>query len=128
MEKPEKKEGLLEKKGAFRHNWLQRWFVLEDGKLNYYKNRNDPQPKGAIGLVNVTIFPHVEKNGQELSNYFNIRTASRDYLIRATTQQDKETWVKALKSHLKIDPNTPKEKPKFFKQNSFMGVVKEKEK
>ncbi len=33
-------EGFLEKKGAVRHNWLKRWFVLEDKKaLIYYDRR-----------------------------------------------------------------------------------------
>jgi len=125
--KIEDKSGFLEKKGAFRHNWLQRWFVLHDGKLNYYKTKSDPQPKGTIPLTNVVIYPHVEKNGQELSNYFNIRVSNRDYLIRASTLEDKDSWVKAIKASSKVDSNAPKEKPKFFKQSSFMGVVKEKE-
>lgn len=33
-------EGWLEKKGAIRHNWLRRWFVLESKKsLIYYEKK-----------------------------------------------------------------------------------------
>jgi hypothetical protein len=31
------KEGFLVKRGAIRHNWLRRWFMLRDEFLFYYE-------------------------------------------------------------------------------------------
>jgi len=62
-----------------------------------------------------------------MSNYFNIRVGSRDFLIRAENATDKAEWVKTIKANIVKDddaPNSPKH-AKSKKSNSFLGVVKE---
>lgn len=36
---PQTKEGWLEKKGAVNKNWRERWFVLQNGLLEYYVDK-----------------------------------------------------------------------------------------
>jgi len=125
------KTGFLEKKGVVRHNWLKRWFVLEQTEkatvLKYYKTQKDfeaKKPKGEISLLNAVLYAHVEKKGAEMPNYFNVRVGNRDFLIRAADADDKASWVKAIKAHIVKDDSVSKN-PKMKKTPSFLGVVKE---
>lgn len=36
---PQTKEGWLEKKGAVNKNWRERWFVLREGSLEYFVDK-----------------------------------------------------------------------------------------
>jgi len=48
------KQGILEKKGAKRKNWNERWFVLKDNYLFYCKNEKS-NPQGIINLHGCTV-------------------------------------------------------------------------
>jgi hypothetical protein len=37
----------------------------------------DAAPKGEILLVNATLYAHVEKKGEEMNTYFNVRVGNR---------------------------------------------------
>ena len=97
-------EGWLEKKGAIRHNWLKRWFVLESKKaLVYYEKKGvsifynaykiseiifkDVEPLGVIPLTNATCYASVEKNKVIKPLFLNIRTENRDFLVRAESKE-----------------------------------------
>lgn len=98
-------------------HWLAFTLVQEKTKL-----------RGEITLVNATMYAHVEKRGQEMSNYFNIRVANRDYLIRAKDADEKADWVKAIKENIVKDDSAPAPAKRGIlgKSNSFLGVVKDK--
>jgi len=121
------KQGYLEKKGVIRHNWLKRWFVLEEGHImKYYTDNKSPAAKGSISLVNAQLYAHVEKKkGSEMPTYFNLRTDNRDYLIRAPDAEEKIAWVEALKANLVKDDGKNGRGKGLFKTNSFLGVVKD---
>ena len=40
----------MHKLGSFRKNWLQRWFVLNEGTLQYYGAESDTKPKKLVVL------------------------------------------------------------------------------
>lgn len=44
---PQTKEGWLEKKGAVNKNWRERWFVLQNGLLEYYVDKEVRDNKAA---------------------------------------------------------------------------------
>lgn len=46
------KEGFMLKQGHLNKTWKRRYFVLEAGSLEYYKNPQDKHPKGSIALGN----------------------------------------------------------------------------
>lgn len=120
------KEGWLEKKGVKRHSWMKRYFVLKKGELHYFKDDKQPIAKGIVSLTNVTLYAHVEKKGEEMAQYFNIRTPTRDYLIRAADIDEKLEWIRAIKDQITKDKSSsPAPKRGVLKQHSFLGVVKE---
>jgi len=117
------KEGFLEKKGVIRHNWTRRWMVLVKNKeIRYYKNPQDPEPKGVIPLLNASLYTHVEKKQAEMVGYLNLRVGNRDFLLRAADDDDKLEWVKAIKANIVLDESESSKK--LTKQSSFLGVVK----
>jgi len=120
------KEGFLEKKGVIRHNWTNRYMILERKKeIRYYKTQQDlSSPKGVIPLENASVYSHVEKKGKEMSTYFNVRVGTRDYLLRASSAEEKASWVKAIKSNVFTTEEKDK-KPELKKSNSYLGVVKQ---
>jgi len=98
---------------------------LERNKeIRYYKEPTDTAAKGAISLINATLYAHVEKKGKEMDTYFNIRVANRDFLLRAATGDEKNEWVQAIKSNIVIDTNGQEDKKGMTKSSSFLGVVK----
>jgi len=118
------KEGYLEKKGVIRHNWTRRWMVLEKNKeIRYYKTPQDAEPKGVIPLLNASLYTHVEKKQAEMVGYLNLRVGNRDFLLRAADDDDKQEWVKAIKSNIVLDEKEESSR-KLAKQSSFLGVVK----
>jgi len=74
--------------------------------------------------MNATLYAHVEKKGKEMDNYFNIRVANRDFLLRALSMEEKNDWVTAIKTNIVIDTKTPEPDRKLNKTSSFLGVVK----
>lgn len=128
--KPVVKGGWLEKKGAIRHNWLKRWFELDSNEkfLYYYDKKGDAQAKGVIPLTNATCYAHVEKKGVVKPLFFNIRTETRDFLIRAETPEEKGDWVKAIKSQCVKGTLSPEAKKHLQrKASSFIGRTTEDE-
>jgi len=129
-DKPIIKEGFLEKKGAIRHNWLKRWFELDakNKYLSYYDKKGDAQPKGVIPLTNATCYAHVEKKGVVKPLFFNIRTETRDFLIRAEIPEDKSEWVKLIKSQCVKGQLSPEGKRHLMKKSStFIGRTTEED-
>lgn len=124
------KEGFLEKKGAIRHNWLKRWFELDSKNkyLIYYDKKGDLHTKGVIPLTNATCYAHVEKKGVTKPLFFNIRTETRDFLIRAESQEEKNAWVKLIKSQCVKGELTPEGRKYLSKKSStFIGRASEED-
>jgi len=122
------KEGFLEKKGAIRHNWRKRWFELDSTQkfLCYYVKKGDTQAKGVIPLTNATCYAHVEKKGSVKPLFFNIRTETRDFLIRAESPEEKVEWVKLIKTQCIKGQLSPEGKKHLAKKaSSFIGRTTE---
>jgi len=119
------KEGWLEKKGVRNKIWSKKYFVLSsETKMIYFADVSDKESKGSISLENTVIFAHVEKKGKTKPLLFNIRTIERDYLLRASTTEEKDDWAKILKANIK----TTDKKPGFSKSGSFLGKTTEERK
>jgi len=75
------------------HGWQERYIVLRDGILSYYKNQMDTQYgcRGAITLKQSTITPH------ELDECrFDIRVNDCVWYLRANTSEERAKWISAL--------------------------------
>eukprot|EP01116_Phalansterium_solitarium_P000393 TRINITY_DN10263_c0_g1_i1.p1 TRINITY_DN10263_c0_g1~~TRINITY_DN10263_c0_g1_i1.p1 ORF type:complete len:239 (-),score=16.68 TRINITY_DN10263_c0_g1_i1:383-1060(-) len=122
--------GVLEKKGTVRHNWLKRWFELDSEQhyLNYYDNPKGSQsePRGSIPLINATCYAHVEKKGQVKPLFFNIRTETRDFLLKALSKEDKAQWVAAIKAQCIKGNLTPEMRKQLMRKgSSFIGKTQD---
>lgn len=119
------KEGSLCKQGHLVKSWKHRWFRLKNGKLYYFKDRNDDRPVGEIPLSACEIDDCVKVTGKE--NCFSINSRSggvtKKFIIQSTSKKETEEWVKAIQTgreyspvgtpfnvahntHVRFDPNT----------------------
>jgi len=55
------KDGFLFKLGHVVKNWKKRWFVLKDGKLFYYRSKEDKEPTGIIPLKGASVWGSEKK-------------------------------------------------------------------
>ncbi|KAG8198398.1 hypothetical protein JTE90_021640 [Oedothorax gibbosus] len=91
------KSGYLTKLGGKFKTWRKRWFVLNNGTLNYYKSQTDVnrKPQGQIVLDNVC-----RVNRAEGAATFEISTGKRVYYLTADSISMMEEWIKVIQNVL----------------------------
>ena len=75
------------------HGWQERYIVLKDGVLSYYKSQSEVQYgcRGAIAIKQSSIFTH------ELDDCrFDIKVNDSVWYLRAKTVEDRQKWLEAL--------------------------------
>ncbi|PRP86422.1 myotubularin-related protein 2 [Planoprotostelium fungivorum] len=85
------KQGFLLKKGGNRHNWKSRWFICTPHYVCYFKKQTDQKPCGQVSLEGAKIGTSNRK-----ANCFAIHTVQRTYFISATTEAERDEWMKVL--------------------------------
>ncbi|KAI5709510.1 hypothetical protein M8J76_006484 [Diaphorina citri] len=86
-------QGYLSKWTNYIHGWQNRWIVLTNGTLSYYKSDTEAAHgcRGAISLSRATIKAH------ELDLCrFDISVNDCVWCLRAETEEDKQNWVDVL--------------------------------
>ncbi|KAL1462456.1 hypothetical protein WDU94_014290 [Cyamophila willieti] len=86
-------QGYLSKWTNYIHGWQNRWIVLTNGILSYYKSDTETAHgcRGAISLSRATIKAH------ELDLCrFDISVNDCTWCLRAETEEDKQNWVDVL--------------------------------
>ena len=101
--------GWLIKKGGFRHNWLKRWFKLDDVSrtLEYYEmpGQNRSGLKGTISLaecylVRTSQHPAADASALEME----LVAKERTYRVRALSSPAVfRAWLAAIQSQLNTD-------------------------
>jgi len=85
-------KGALRKRGRVFGRLSRRWFTLDEGAINFYKNSKKETPTRRIALNEVikvtpdTRHPHA----------FVVQTKSRSVLFSASSDKEKEMWVSAI--------------------------------
>lgn len=92
------KEGRLRKEGGSIKSWKTRWCVIEDNHLLYYKNEKKRELKGSISLKVVSKIGPV--NYKKKKFCFEMVTPDRDYHLTATSPEEMDGWVVALRRNL----------------------------
>ncbi|XP_076435222.1 sesquipedalian-1-like [Babylonia areolata] len=91
------KEGYLLKRGDLNKGFQKRWFLLRGNLLFYSEKRGDKEPAGVIILEGCSI---EIADCEQVDNYaFQITfpgSATRNYVLSASSQEDLESWMKAL--------------------------------
>jgi len=85
-------KGPLRKRGRVFGRLTRRWFTLDEGCINFYKNSKHETPKRRIALADVVKvttdarYPHA----------FVVQTRTRSVLFSASSDKEKEMWVSAI--------------------------------
>mmetsp|Transcript_20370 Transcript_20370/g.34761 ORF Transcript_20370/g.34761 Transcript_20370/m.34761 type:complete len:488 (-) Transcript_20370:14-1477(-) len=87
--------GLLRKQGHVVKNWKSRWFVIQQDKMFYFKNRGDPKPAGVIPLRSVRCHVINFKNKEFVFELIAPKI-NKSFNIQATSKHEMETWLKAI--------------------------------
>lgn len=89
--------------------WVQRWFTVEDGRLQWYRSKSEHVARGFIDLRTVTSIKEFE-SGKEGSYSFVIYSEERTLLLRAVNKRDLDRWVNQLRLQLDYIRGSPVEK------------------
>jgi len=87
------KEGFLTKRGHSIQSWKNRWFVLQNNFLFYFRTKYDPSPLGAIPLqdcVYCGLYPGGRKN------CFSVHTRARTFLLIANSLRESNEWITVI--------------------------------
>ena len=92
---PVDKEGYLMKRGEVNKSFQKRWFVLKGNLLFYFDKPEEREPTGVIIIEGCTV------ELAEMTDAFTFElvfpgAASRTYVLAASTQEDMESWMKAI--------------------------------
>ncbi|TMW61499.1 hypothetical protein Poli38472_012690 [Pythium oligandrum] len=88
-------------------NWKERFFVLAEGHLSYYKqasgffnsNKEDiVHLKGELELTPETIVR--KSNIDDKANCFEVVTPNKRMFAQASTAKEMEDWIKSIRSHV----------------------------
>lgn len=92
---PIDKEGYLLKRGEVNKAYQKRWFILKGNILFYYDKKGDREPIGAIILEGCTVELAEMTDAYTFELVFQ-GAGSRTYILSADTQEDMESWMKAI--------------------------------
>jgi len=90
--------GFLTKQGKLRKTWKSRFFVLENGILSYYDNKEmyPGKPAGRIELKTVlNIQDRPDKDGK--SHLFEVVAPQRTFFIQAESEEKRKEWLDILR-------------------------------
>ncbi|KAG5830959.1 pleckstrin-like [Anguilla rostrata] len=98
MEPKQIREGYLVKKGTVLNSWKVVWVVLSDDGVEFYKKKTDSSPKGMIPLKGTTLTSPCQDFSKR-TLVFKLTTAkNQDHYFQATHLENKEVWIKDIKS------------------------------
>ena len=104
LEMVELRTGWMVKQGRIRRSWRRRFFVLQGGtllgRLDYFKHERRGW-KGAVSLLRAQPAETIAAPPKARGLYcFTIRTATRDWIIGAETEEDRSVWIAAINAVL----------------------------
>lgn len=102
-------EGFLWKRGEKNKAWKERYFILEDSKLHYAKQKNSKK-LGSIEILHSKIsISQPDSEGARAGWFsFTIQPSGlgRIYILETGTDSDRQKWIDALLSQLKSPLST----------------------
>ncbi|XP_064607533.1 ceramide transfer protein-like [Liolophura sinensis] len=93
-------QGTLMKWTNYIHGWQDRFIVLKDGTLSYYKSENDTSfgCRGAISLSKASIVPH-----QFDECRFDVSVNDSVWYLRGVNEEERQHWISMLELHKQAD-------------------------
>jgi len=100
IDKPRAKEGYMTKQGGKIKTWKERWFILKECSLIYYKSAKEKTPLGSIE-VDCDAGDSIVQPSNEKKFAFAIETRNRKYIMQAQNQADLDNWISAIRHNMK---------------------------
>ncbi|XP_064475291.1 ceramide transfer protein-like [Ornithodoros turicata] len=96
---PSELHGTLCKWTNYIHGWQDRYIVLKDGTLSYYKSENDTAfgCRGAISIYKATVKPHEFDECR-----FDVSVNDCVWYLRTDVPEERNRWVETLETY-KVD-------------------------
>jgi len=106
-----KRSGSTKKTASSQKKWRAYYFNLVQGSLYYYKNPEDPEPKGKLQLQEVKfVKEQSEVSGKKLT--FGFKNDKQDLLLAAEDEQDWKEWITIIEANMSKGPAPPLKKEK----------------
>jgi len=108
-----KRSGSTKKTASSQTKWTAYYFNLIQGSLYYYKNAEDPEPKGNFVLGEVKFIKgdsSTETSGKKFT--FGFKTDKVDLLLAAEEEQDWKDWIAVIESNMSKGAAPPLKKDK----------------
>ncbi|KAH8857310.1 Pleckstrin homology domain-containing family A member 8 [Schistosoma japonicum] len=88
-------EGVLLKWTNYLSGWQQRYFILDDGVLSYYRSKEEMN-SGCKGSVKLSVCDVIVHSSDPRK--FDLILGEQRYYLRALSQSDRQRWIVALGS------------------------------
>jgi len=92
--KPDK-QGELKKQGHLVKNWKNRWFIIQNDMMFYFKQRGDPKPVGAIPL-RASQCKQTNKLQKTYCFELNSPRIAKIFFIQCSHQGELKDWMEAI--------------------------------
>eukprot|EP01080_Neovahlkampfia_damariscottae_P009639 gene9639-1843_t len=92
------KKGFLTKRGSHWKTWKKRFFILENGKLKYFKSEKDKKEAGFLVIDDKSTVEIIEES--DYKNTFKITTGNRVLDVYAESESDMVQWIFALRANI----------------------------
>ncbi|XP_041373633.1 ceramide transfer protein-like [Gigantopelta aegis] len=88
--------GTLNKWTNYLHGWQDRYIVLKDGTLSYYKSETETAfgCRGAVSLTRASVIPH-----QFDECRFDVSVNDSVWYLRAESVDERQQWIDAVELH-----------------------------
>ncbi|CAH8431291.1 unnamed protein product [Heterobilharzia americana] len=88
--------GYLSKWTNLLHGWQERYFILSDGRLTYYRNADDLDlgSRGSVRIKNAYVKSHEYDECR-----FEVRVGDVIWYLRGLNQEERYNWMSAIERH-----------------------------
>nr|ODN99988.1 oxysterol-binding protein [Cryptococcus depauperatus CBS 7855] len=110
--RPPDLHGFLSKWVNYRSGWRTRWFVLENGVLSYYRNREDESIacRGSMAMAVASLQASSDGTRFELSS--KVSSAVPKFIVKSAHRAEIARWVQTIKLNIEFYQNaTDVERP-----------------
>lgn len=97
-----RKEGLMAKTGSNNKGWKDRYFILAQEKLSYYKNEKSVSSDGPLGYVNMLDCSSATKTTGKKGYGFDLHTPSRVFNFSVESEADLRDWMEDVSHTIEI--------------------------
>ncbi|WVR00350.1 hypothetical protein IAU59_007493 [Kwoniella sp. CBS 9459] len=98
--RPPDLRGFLSKWVNYRSGWRTRWFVLENGVLSYYRNREDEQIacRGSIAMAVATLHPSTD--GSRFEVHSKVSSSVPKFIVKSAHRAEIARWVQSIRLNI----------------------------